>query len=171
MRIAIHVELKGPSRFGALCYELAYIYLGHLGTDNDLWWPGRQNLNLQTIEIEAESFAYIVTTRIGLSGFSNEYLSGHMRNNELPESVSMDLIAKVSGKLEQMKIRFKNGILRSWLTKSLLQSNTHCSSLDKGILTIQRRMPYISVIRHGRFLLMRIFFIWGFKVDYMNFWY
>lgn len=102
MRIAIHDELDEPSRFGILCHELAHIYLGHLGTDKDHWWPSRQNLNLQTVEIEAESAAYIVTTRLGLSGFSEAYLSGHMKSNELPESVSMDLIAKVSGKLEQM---------------------------------------------------------------------
>lgn len=102
MRIAIHDELNKPSRFGVLCHELAHIYLGHLGTDNDHWWPSRQNLNLQTVEIEAESVAYIVTTRLGLSGSSDEYLSGHMKSNELPESVSIDLIAKVSGKLEQM---------------------------------------------------------------------
>ncbi|MBI5639902.1 MAG: hypothetical protein HZA17_05705 [Nitrospirae bacterium] len=102
MRIVIHDELDEPSRFGILCHELAHIYLGHLGTDKDHWWPSRQNLNLQTVEIEAESVAHIVTTRLGLSGFSEAYLAGHIKSPELPESVSMDLIAKVSGKLEQM---------------------------------------------------------------------
>lgn len=102
LRIAIHDELDEPSRFGVLCHELAHIYLGHLGTDKDHWWPSRQNLNHQTVEIEAEAAAYIVTTRLGLSGYSDAYLSGHLDKNELPASVSMDLIAKVSGKLDQM---------------------------------------------------------------------
>lgn len=102
MRIVIHAELDEPSRFGVLCHELAHIYLGHLGTDEDHWWPSRQNLTLQTVEIEAEAVAHIITTRLGLSGFSEAYLSGHIKSPELPESVSMDLIAKVSGKLEQM---------------------------------------------------------------------
>lgn len=102
MRIVVHDALDQPSRFGVLCHELAHIYLGHLGTDDDHWWPSRENLNLQTVEIEAESVAHIVTTRLGLSGFSESYLSGHMKSHQLPESVSMDLIAKVSGKLEQM---------------------------------------------------------------------
>lgn len=102
MRIVVHDLLDEPSRFGVLCHELAHIYLGHLGADKDHWWPSRHNLNLQTVEIEAEAVAHIVTTRLGLSGFSDAYLSGHMKSNELPESVSIDLIAKVSGKLEQM---------------------------------------------------------------------
>jgi hypothetical protein len=57
MRIAIHDGLDEPSRFGALCHELAHILLGHLGTDWDQWWPGRLNLDKRTVEIEAESVA------------------------------------------------------------------------------------------------------------------
>jgi hypothetical protein len=39
MRIAIHETLDDRSRYGVICHELAHIYLGHLGTDNDYWWP------------------------------------------------------------------------------------------------------------------------------------
>jgi hypothetical protein len=57
MRISIHEELDEPSRFGVLCHELAHIFLGHLGSDQDRWWPSRQNLNHQSVEIEAEAVA------------------------------------------------------------------------------------------------------------------
>ena len=68
MRIAIHSHLDGPSRFGILCHELAHIYLGHLGTDGDHWWPSRTDLDHRTVEIEAEATAFIVTTRLGFEG-------------------------------------------------------------------------------------------------------
>lgn len=65
MRIAIHDKLDEPSRFGVLCHELAHVFLGHLGTDIDHWWPSRSSLDHSTIEIEAEAVAYIITNRLG----------------------------------------------------------------------------------------------------------
>ncbi len=103
MRIAIHSGLDEPSRFGVLCHELAHIFLGHLGTDSDLWWPSRSKLEHSTIEIEAEAVSYIITSRLGLSGSSAAYVSRYLTTGEeIPKTVSTDLIAKVAGKLERM---------------------------------------------------------------------
>ncbi len=102
MRIALHEGLDDPSRLGVLCHELAHILLGHLGTDRDLWWPCRSNLTHQTVEIEAESVAYIVMSRLGLDGSSAAYVSAHLKGGSLPDSVSLDLIAKVAGAVEKM---------------------------------------------------------------------
>jgi hypothetical protein len=46
------------SQFGTLCHELAHIYLGHLGTDREHWWPSRTDLDVRAVEIEAESSAF-----------------------------------------------------------------------------------------------------------------
>jgi hypothetical protein len=102
MRIAIHDKLDEPSRFGVLVHEIAHVLLGHLGTDYDHWWPGRFNLDSAAAEIEAETVAHIVTSRLGLSGSSAAYLSGYVDGAALPQSVSMDLIAKVAGRIEEM---------------------------------------------------------------------
>jgi hypothetical protein len=102
MRIAVHKELDGASRFGVLCHELAHILLGHLGTDRDHWWPGRSNLGRATVEIEAEAVAYIVSTRFGLKGSSAAYISRHLSDGILPAGVSIDSIAKVAGHIERM---------------------------------------------------------------------
>lgn len=102
MRIAIHEELDGPSRFGILCHEVAHILLGHLGADPDNWWPSRFNLNRNTIEIEAEAVAYVVTSHLGLKGSSAAYVSRHMNSKDTPTEVSINLIAKVASKVEQM---------------------------------------------------------------------
>jgi len=102
MRIAIHDQLDEPSRFGVLCHELAHIYLGHLGSDKDHWWPSRKELNHRTVEIEAEAVAFIVASRFGLEGASARYVSRHLGNNPMPPSVSLDLVAKTAGRLEKM---------------------------------------------------------------------
>jgi len=103
MRIAIHNELDEPSCFGVLCHELAHIFLGHLGADKDLWWPSRSNLTRTTAEIEAEAVAFIVTSQMELKGASAAYISRYLGNNDkFPESVSIDYIAKVAGKIERM---------------------------------------------------------------------
>ncbi|MGA7558975.1 MAG: ImmA/IrrE family metallo-endopeptidase [Terriglobales bacterium] len=102
MRIAIHSHLDEPSQYGTLCHELAHIYLGHLGTDRDHWWPSRTELDCRTIEIEAESTAFIVTSRLGLAGSSAAYVSRYLDGRPLPSSVSLDQVAKVASRIEQM---------------------------------------------------------------------
>ncbi len=105
MRIAIHEDLDSPSRYGVLCHELAHIYLGHLGSDHDYWWPSRINLDRRTVEIEAEAVAYLVTSRLGLHGASASYVSRHLAGGDIPNSVSLDLIAKVASRIEEMARR------------------------------------------------------------------
>jgi hypothetical protein len=101
-RIAIHDELDEPSRFGVLCHELAHIYLGHLGSDSDHWWPSPSNLPRNAVELEAEAVAFLVTLRFGLQGSSSVYVSRYMPKGDVPEGVAMDLISKVAGRIEQM---------------------------------------------------------------------
>lgn len=61
------------------------------------------NLNHRSVEIEAEASAYIVTQQLGLHGTSHAYVSRHLTDaDSLPEGVSIDNIAKVSGKIHQM---------------------------------------------------------------------
>jgi hypothetical protein len=105
MRIAIHEDLDAPSRYGVLCHELAHIYLGHLGSDGDYWWPRRINLDCHTVEIEAEAVAYLVTSRLGLQGTSASYVSRHLSGGRIPESVSLDSIAKTASRIEEMAAR------------------------------------------------------------------
>ncbi len=108
MRIVIHSQLDEPSRYGTLCHELAHVYLGHLGTDRDRWWPSRTDLDGRALEIEAESTAFIVTSRLGLAGSSAAYVSRYLDGRPLPSSVSLDQVAKVASRIEQMS----QGILR-----------------------------------------------------------
>jgi len=106
MRIVVHRELDEKSRFGVLCHELAHIYLGHLGSDKDHWWASRSELTRRAIEIEAETVAFIVTTRLGLWGLSAAYVCRYLgKDQRLPDSVSIDLVAKVASRIEEMSHR------------------------------------------------------------------
>src|SRR3984893_3527820 len=102
MRIAIHEKLDDRSRYGVIRHELAHIYLGHLGADKDYWWPSRTGLNRRTVEVEAEAVAFITTTRAGLTGSSAAYVSRYLPEGEIPSSVSLNLVAKVAGRIEEM---------------------------------------------------------------------
>lgn len=102
MRVSIHNGIDELSRFGVLCHELAHIFLGHLGSDQDRWWPSRLNLNHESVEIEAEAVAFTVTQRLGLKGNSDAYISAYLNNELIPDGISIDYIAKIAGKIEEM---------------------------------------------------------------------
>lgn len=102
MRIGLHDELDEPSRYGVLLHELAHIYLGHLGGDKDGWWSSRGNLARRAMEVEAEAVAHIVSLRAGLEGASPRYVSRYLDGDATLKTISLDLIAKVAGRLEEM---------------------------------------------------------------------
>lgn len=102
MRVVLHTGLNENSTLGVLCHELAHIYCGHLGCPDGSHWPDRRALGHAAMEIEAESVAYLVTTRLGLEGSSHAYVSRYLENGEVPEQVSLDTIAKVAGRIESM---------------------------------------------------------------------
>ena len=102
MRIGLHDELDEPSRYGVLLHELAHIYLGHLGGDKDGWWPSRGDLARRAMEVEAEAVAHVVSRRAGLKGASPHYVSRYLDGDATLQAISLDLIAKVAGRLESM---------------------------------------------------------------------
>jgi hypothetical protein len=99
LRVVIHDGLDNRARFSVLLHELAHIYLGHLGGDGDGWWPCRTNLSLASVEVEAESVAYIVCERFGLHTTAAQYLAAHSASGKLPGGVSVEMIGKVASRL------------------------------------------------------------------------
>jgi len=102
MRVALRDELDAASAYQVLCHELAHIYLGHVGVDRDGWWPYRTRLTQAVAEIEAESVAYVVCRRAGLETRSAEYLSSYVEDNSDIDAISLDLVSRVAGRLEEM---------------------------------------------------------------------
>jgi hypothetical protein len=102
MRIGLREELDEGAAYAVLCHELAHIYLGHLGADKEGGWPWRLNLPLNVAEIEAESAAYIVCRRAGLRTHSAEFLSSYMEDSSDLDSISIDLVSRAAGRIEDM---------------------------------------------------------------------
>jgi hypothetical protein len=102
MRIGLREELGAASAYQVLCHELAHIYLGHVGADRDVGWPYRTNLTEAVTEIEAESVAYVVCRRAGVETRSAEYLSTYAEDNSEIDAISLDMVSRVAGRLEEM---------------------------------------------------------------------
>jgi hypothetical protein len=102
MRIGLRDQLEAPAAYAALCHELAHIFLGHVGADKDGWWPYRMNLSHPATEIEAEAVAHIVCQRAGLRIHSAEYLSSFVDDDDHVDAISLDLVSRVAGRIEEM---------------------------------------------------------------------
>jgi Zn-dependent protease with chaperone function len=102
MRIHIRDDLSTEAAYAVLCHELAHIFLGHLGTDADGWWPYRMNLTHAVTEIEAEAVAHIVCRRAGLATRGAEYLSSFVEDNNDLDAISLDLVSRSASRIETM---------------------------------------------------------------------
>lgn len=100
--ITINSNFNINDAYATLCHELAHIHLGHLGNDPDKWWPDRRGMSKNTVELEAESVAYLVCGRAGLQTKSDEYLSGYIKDESDLRSISIEWIAKTAALIEKM---------------------------------------------------------------------
>lgn len=85
-RIAVNKNHQPPVQFTTIAHELAHLFLGHLGADKDLSVPTRRDLSHSERELEAESVAYIVCERNGVTAKSDQYLANFIEKEaELPK--------------------------------------------------------------------------------------
>ncbi len=103
--VLIGSDLSTEAQFSTVVHELAHLYCGHVGTPNEKLWPNRLHLPLNTKEIEAESIAYIVCGRAGISCKSEEYLEGYARRKEDTASISLERVTVVSRLIEEMSTK------------------------------------------------------------------
>ncbi len=101
-RIKLNQNHNFKRQYATLAHELAHVYLGHIGSDKDRWWPSRLGLSRSQREIEAEAAAFVVCRRAGLLTNSDEYVAGYIQNVQDLTGVSIDLIVKVAGYIEKM---------------------------------------------------------------------
>jgi hypothetical protein len=100
--ITINSSFSLNDKFSTLIHELAHIFCGHLGIDNNSWWLYRRHLDKSIREIEAESVSFIVCNRIGLETTSDQYLSGYIKEHSEMPGISLNSILHVAGYIEQM---------------------------------------------------------------------
>jgi len=93
---------SAPVRFVTLAHELAHLFLGHLGPDSALQVPKRPALTLAQRELEAESVAYIVAERDGVSSKSQTYLSQFVEEASSIRDLDIYQIMRAAGQGEAL---------------------------------------------------------------------
>lgn len=101
--ILINKEYTLEDKYSSLAHELGHIFCGHVGNNEDAWWPCRTGNQKDIIEIEAESVAYLVCLRNGLDVNSERYLSVYRANldKQMPVFSLSDILQAV-GYIEEM---------------------------------------------------------------------
>lgn len=97
-----NTKLQPSERYATLVHELAHLYCGHLGTPNEKWWPNRTHLSRREKEFEAESISHLVCERLGIESPAAAYLQTYIDGNEDVPEISLELVMKVAGLIEQM---------------------------------------------------------------------
>jgi hypothetical protein len=69
-------------QYSSLVHELAHVFCGHLGSNDDAWWASNQGQSLAIVETEAESVSYLICQRCGLKTTSDKYLSAYRLNED-----------------------------------------------------------------------------------------
>lgn len=89
-------------KFVTLAHELGHLYLGHLGKDSKLGIPERSGIKHRMSEVEAESVAYIVCERNGITCRSQKYLNAYVEKDETTENLDLYSITRAAGHIERL---------------------------------------------------------------------
>ena len=83
-------------------HELAHLCLGHLGKDSKLNIPDRHDLSDARREIEAESVAYLVGRRRGITAKSESYLSRFVHPDSSVDDIDVYQVLRAAGQVESL---------------------------------------------------------------------
>lgn len=89
-----------PVQFVTIAHELAHLFLGHLGLDQKLSIPDRRGLSHNQIELEAESVAYLVCARNGVTSASETYLTNFVNENTTISDLDAYQVMRAAGQIE-----------------------------------------------------------------------
>ena len=100
----IHINRNHSSavQFSTLAHELGHLFLGHLGPDTMLNVPKRPLMNHAQRELEAESLAYMVCARNGVTSKSAKYLADYVTQNTTVDQVDVYQIMRAAGQVETL---------------------------------------------------------------------
>lgn len=101
-RMNINRNHEPPVQFTTLAHELAHLFLGHLGEDKKLKIPDRSQLLHAQDELEAESVAYLVCARNGVTPKSETYLSAYINDETTIAQLDIYRIMWAAGQVETL---------------------------------------------------------------------
>lgn len=98
--IRINQNHDTATQFVTLTHELGHLFLGHLGPDKKLNVPKRRTMSHADVELEAESVAYLVCRRNGVTPKSQTYLSNFIGQNTDAGQLDLYQIMRAAGQVE-----------------------------------------------------------------------
>lgn len=100
----IHINRNHPAatQFTTLAHELAHLFLGHLGQDKPLNVPERPNMTHAQRELEAESVAFLVCKRNGVTSKSETYLATFVEQHTTIENLDLYQVMRAAGQVESI---------------------------------------------------------------------
>jgi hypothetical protein len=103
-RYRLHVNRNHDAavQFTTVAHELAHLFLGHLGVDERLHVADRSGLRRAQRELEAESVAYIVSRRNGVTPKSQSYLAAFVKPGMTSADLDVYQIMRAAGQVESM---------------------------------------------------------------------
>ncbi|WP_431285580.1 ImmA/IrrE family metallo-endopeptidase [Humitalea sp. 24SJ18S-53] len=101
-RISINRNHPPPVQFATLAHELGHLFLGHLGRDGNLSVPARRGGGHALVELEAESVAYLVCERNGVTSKSAVYLSNFVEKNTSTGALDLYQVMRAAGHVEAL---------------------------------------------------------------------
>lgn len=99
-RIHINRNHTPAVQFTTLVHELAHLFLGHLGPDKALNVTLRPQQTHAHQELEAESVAFLVCARNGVTSKSETYLTNYVEQNTTVEDIDLYQIMRAAGQIE-----------------------------------------------------------------------
>jgi hypothetical protein len=100
-RLVVNKRYGPVVHFTTVAHELAHLFLGHLGEDPDLSIEPRTRPSKALRELEAESVAYLVCRRHGITATSHEYLAGYLKPETTVEDLDLYNVMWAAGKVEE----------------------------------------------------------------------
>lgn len=93
---------RPEAKYARLALELGHIFCGHLGIDKNAWWSERHHLSATQGEIEAESVAFLICQRKGLTSSAGKYLARYQLTEQQIPVFSLNAILQAVNYIEAM---------------------------------------------------------------------
>lgn len=90
------------TQFVTIAHELGHLFLGHLGLDPTLKIPERPPMDFTQRELEAESVAYLVCARNGVSSESEKYLATYVQDHTTIANLDVYQVLRAAGQIETL---------------------------------------------------------------------
>lgn len=100
--VLIEPGLAGEERYAAVVHALAHVFCGHLGSDRDAWWPERDDLDLEIVEVEAAATAGLVCGRRGLPRSAERTTAGLMGRDRALPPIRLSAVLHAAAHIEAM---------------------------------------------------------------------